>query len=267
MAGIAVVTVDGMNLKAIVSTVNHTFYMMRYPNRSNPAHAAWFSQAHYIFSQFQTVSNHKDYVLIESVVFTLEISALEGNPPPGFLFLCSPTDFETGPMSFRWPECPAYWSLDPSGHKPLSSEKASSLGFPPIILKTRIHGNFWDEAVYAGLRRFHQGKGYDPDSQDVARELSYPLFELSVLSPNGEYIEIFRPDICVNTEDHLTSDDEHFGDFTSEDDHLVPRQECSVPDISLGSLCSLGKLVESVKFGLIVALALMVVYEHARKYF
>ncbi|KAF7353337.1 hypothetical protein MSAN_01521900 [Mycena sanguinolenta] len=37
----------------------------------------------------------------------------------------------------------------------------------------------WDNSVYEGLRRFHQGKGFDPDSQDLARHLGYPLFELS----------------------------------------------------------------------------------------
>ncbi|KAJ7755486.1 hypothetical protein B0H16DRAFT_715739 [Mycena metata] len=37
----------------------------------------------------------------------------------------------------------------------------------------------WDASVYAGLRKFHRAKGFDPDSQDVARHLGYPLYQVS----------------------------------------------------------------------------------------
>jgi hypothetical protein len=36
----------------------------------------------------------------------------------------------------------------------------------------------WDDFVYSGIREFHQAKGFDPYSQDVVRELGYPLFEV-----------------------------------------------------------------------------------------
>ncbi|KAJ6556087.1 hypothetical protein B0H19DRAFT_1376970 [Mycena capillaripes] len=35
------------------------------------------------------------------------------------------------------------------------------------------------DAVYAGLRKFHEGKRLDPESQDLARHLGYPVFQLS----------------------------------------------------------------------------------------
>jgi hypothetical protein len=93
----------------------------------------------------------------------------------GFLFLCPVTDFQTGPSSFRWPECPAYWSLDPSGVERLGMDEATALGFPSLRLTTEILGRFWDASVYAGLRQFHRAKGFDPESQDLARHLGYPL--------------------------------------------------------------------------------------------
>ncbi|KAJ6518460.1 hypothetical protein DFH09DRAFT_1331944 [Mycena vulgaris] len=37
----------------------------------------------------------------------------------------------------------------------------------------------WEQIVYSGLREFQQAKGYDPHSQDVARELGYPLYQVS----------------------------------------------------------------------------------------
>ncbi|KAF7364441.1 hypothetical protein MSAN_01105200 [Mycena sanguinolenta] len=86
---------------------------------------------------------------------------------------------ETGPTSFRWPDRPAYWSLNPSGSNPLSHEEASSLGFPTITRKTWVRTTFWDETVYTGLRKFDECKGFDPESQDLAKELGFPLFEVS----------------------------------------------------------------------------------------
>ncbi|KAJ7458674.1 hypothetical protein B0H11DRAFT_185105 [Mycena galericulata] len=53
------------------------------------------------------------------------------------------------------------------------------LGFPSIELKTKVYGMYWDASVYAGLHKFHEGKGFDPDSQDVARHLEQPLYKLS----------------------------------------------------------------------------------------
>ena len=58
-------------------------------------------------------------------------------------------------------------------------EDAANLGFPSIGLSTEIQGSSWDASVYAGLRQFHQAKGFDPDSQDIARHLEHELFQLS----------------------------------------------------------------------------------------
>ncbi|KAJ7446090.1 hypothetical protein FB451DRAFT_791228 [Mycena latifolia] len=40
-------------------------------------------------------------------------------------------------------------------------------------------GYCWDTRVYAGLRQFHKAKGFEPCSQDLARHLGHPLFQLS----------------------------------------------------------------------------------------
>ncbi|KAJ7630153.1 hypothetical protein B0H17DRAFT_1217930 [Mycena rosella] len=59
-------------------------------------------------------------------------------------------------------------------------EEAERLGFPTFKLEMEIDGYSWDESVYTGIRQFQEAKGFDPDSQDVARELGRPLFELSM---------------------------------------------------------------------------------------
>ncbi|KAJ6456752.1 hypothetical protein C8R45DRAFT_844735, partial [Mycena sanguinolenta] len=110
----------------------------------------------------------------------LDIAETTHNPPGGYLFICSPEDFRTGPTSFRWPDRPVYWSFAPSGSKPLNDEEAASLGFPSITARTMVHLRSWNETVYAALRKFDECKGFDPEGQDLAKELGYPLFEIRV---------------------------------------------------------------------------------------
>ncbi|KAJ7231481.1 hypothetical protein C8J57DRAFT_963190, partial [Mycena rebaudengoi] len=71
-----------------------------------------------------------------------------------------------------------YWSLDPSGAQHLGSEEAERPGFPSFTVHMAVGAQSWDDLVYAGIREFHQAKGFDPYSQDVVWELGYPLFEV-----------------------------------------------------------------------------------------
>ncbi|KAF7374238.1 hypothetical protein MSAN_00306700 [Mycena sanguinolenta] len=141
----------------------------------------WLSQANHIFTTLQISSNFHDYVVVYEIHFQLSVSTTEGDIPPGFLFLCPSRHFQTRESSFKWPDCPAYWSLDPSGAERLTSEDAISLGFPSFQLFTEIKGYSWDASVYAGIHQFHQAKGFDPGSQDVARHLGHKLYQVSDL--------------------------------------------------------------------------------------
>lgn len=118
-------------------------------------------------------------MVVEHVWFNLEFAEIPPSTLHGYLFLCPANGLECGPFSFQWPECPAYWSLDPSGVERLSTQDAENLGFPVIQWTTSITGNSWDAAVYASLRQFHQGKGFNPIGEDVARHLGEPLFQCS----------------------------------------------------------------------------------------
>ncbi|KAJ7042255.1 hypothetical protein C8F04DRAFT_1030670 [Mycena alexandri] len=109
----------------------------------------------------------------------MEIQPATEEPPIGYLFVCPESHFRIGPGSFKWPDCSAYWSFDSRGLERLSPDEATRLGFPSLNLTTRVGGYSWDTSVYAGLRQFHTGKGFDPDSQDVAHHNGYPLFQLS----------------------------------------------------------------------------------------
>ncbi|KAJ7027341.1 hypothetical protein C8F04DRAFT_609500 [Mycena alexandri] len=145
------------------------------------AGSVWLSQANLIFHRLQVIDNYLNYVVITGVDFEVQILPISGRPPTGYLFLCPPSAFQTGSSSLSWPDSPAYWSLDPLGVERLTAEDATRLGFPSMLLTTSVLGYSWDASVYAGLRQFHAAKGFDPDSQDVARHLGYPLYE-----PTGE---------------------------------------------------------------------------------
>ncbi|KAJ7917711.1 hypothetical protein B0H13DRAFT_1485498, partial [Mycena leptocephala] len=71
-----------------------------------------------------------------------------------------------------------YWSFDPAGVECLSAHEARQLGFPSLELTIDFGGRSWDASVYVNLHQFHRGKGFDPDSQDIARHLGHTLFQL-----------------------------------------------------------------------------------------
>ncbi|KAF8214500.1 hypothetical protein K438DRAFT_1523711, partial [Mycena galopus ATCC 62051] len=99
--------------------------------------------------------------------------------PPGYLFLCPLAEFETDIAGcFAIPDCTAYWSIDPSGAERLSAEEARTLGLPGIHSWTEVWVKGWDSSDSDGIYQFHQAKGFDPYSQDVAIELGYPLFQV-----------------------------------------------------------------------------------------
>ncbi|KAF7337195.1 hypothetical protein MSAN_02271800 [Mycena sanguinolenta] len=109
-----------------------------------------------------TTSDLEDYVFLTEFTFSLQCLRDPSNTqtPDGYLFVCPPEDLRLGHHSLKWPDCPAFWSLDPSGAVRLGSEDAKALGFPLIHIETVFYGNSWDES-------------------DLARGLGYPLLELS----------------------------------------------------------------------------------------
>ncbi|KAJ6566391.1 hypothetical protein B0H19DRAFT_709837 [Mycena capillaripes] len=180
---------------------------------------SWLTQADYIFSRLHMTSNFEDCVLLDQVDFEVKILPTTDEPRTGFLFLCPEKDFQIGPFSFCWPDCPAYWSLDPSGVERLSAEEATDFGFPSLELTTRIVGYSWETSVYAGIREFQRAKGFDPESQDVARHLGHQL-----LYP---FNETDAPFAHVNEEEEYSSseDDEDQTDTEEEDSSIDVEDE------------------------------------------
>ncbi|KAF8209436.1 hypothetical protein K438DRAFT_231040 [Mycena galopus ATCC 62051] len=185
----------------------------------------WFSQANHIFARHEITSNYENYGLVHHIQFRLEISQSADDPPAGYLFLCPVTKFRTGPNSFRWPEHPAYWSMDPCGAQRLSIQEATDAGFPSMKLTTRVCTRFYAAEVYSGLRNFYAAKGFDPESQDVARHLGEPMFYI----PGVEvpFAHVSDPEFSGKDE----GESEYSG--TAYRVHPSIHERLSYPDISI----------------------------------
>ncbi|KAJ7300934.1 hypothetical protein DFH08DRAFT_122002 [Mycena albidolilacea] len=172
----------------------------------------WLSQANHIFQRLRIMSNFDDCVLVCGVRFSFEILGNMEEPPAGFLFLCPLEDFKTSPFSYHWPDSHAFWSLDPSSADRLTLEEATRLGFPTFHCTTELFGHSWDDGVYKGLREFHQGKGFDPYTQDLTRGMKYPLYRL-------------MSEVNEAEEDWDADDESNYMQTSSNSDADAPRKD------------------------------------------
>ncbi|KAK7006303.1 hypothetical protein R3P38DRAFT_2794044 [Favolaschia claudopus] len=175
-------------LSSELSDLSWFWFPVWYPHSPN----LWLSQANHIFYRSAIKSNFDNYA------------------------------------SFKWPECPAYWSLDSSGVERLSTEEASRLGFPVISPKTEFYGWSWEDSVYTGLREFHQAKGFHPDSQDVARHLKYPLFDLSSKAENAVAIGVQK---STGKIEEISSGEDDFASVTDQEELSKLAEGCPSGDL------------------------------------
>lgn len=92
------------------------------------------------------------------------------------LFLCPLT---TGPRhTLALPEFDHYyWAKDPEGDMRLSKEESDHLGLPRFKLRVYPWATFWEPYHYGAVREFHEGRGFNPGSQDMGLPLVKMQFE------------------------------------------------------------------------------------------
>ncbi|KAJ7142440.1 hypothetical protein C8R44DRAFT_192933 [Mycena epipterygia] len=227
----------------------------------------WLVQANHIFHRVQIKSNRENCLFMHSVQYQLAFSPTGRDPPAGYLFVCpmDRTEIHNG-TRLRFPDHPAYWSLNPSGREHLSAEEARCLGFPHIELTVLAFGRSWDDNVYAGLSQFHRGKGFNPDSQDIARHLRYPLYLLSEDAHSTEEATGNGDDLPASNAPVFAVDREIF-EFLPEDcsdltEFPTPTHEGDTRIYRLYAAEIFPpshdwKIVTGVKFGLILGLSLI----------
>ncbi|KAJ7846080.1 hypothetical protein B0H14DRAFT_2773319 [Mycena olivaceomarginata] len=186
----------------------------------------WLGQANHIFSSLQIRSHHNQYVVVNRATFMCVFSPTTRSsfPSQGWLFVCPDDQLRSGPCSFRWPDYATYWSRDPFGAVRLSTEEAEEAGFPLIKLEIRVGGRAWDTIDYAALWRFHQAKGFVPNSQEIARHLGHPLYQLcDELAVEASFAHVTGEGIEEDqTDQHDTANTSAMGD---EDEHEAVDSE------------------------------------------
>jgi hypothetical protein len=71
-----------------------------------------------------------------------------------------------------------YWSFDPTGLDRLTHEMAEDIGLPTPQFSVEATGWRLGKSTLDMVRKFHAAKGFDPDSQDVAIAMGYPLVDI-----------------------------------------------------------------------------------------
>ncbi|KAF8196379.1 hypothetical protein K438DRAFT_759377 [Mycena galopus ATCC 62051] len=144
---------------------------------------SWLAQANHIFSQSNISDRCERFAVVVRITIKLTFEGSVAGLPPGFLFLYCPSPLNSKSTDVRNSRSIAYWALDRIGQQRLSAEEAQSLGFPEIKAEIGVHVKSWDSTTYLILRQFHQGKGFDPDSKEVARHLG--LAPISLTAPTS----------------------------------------------------------------------------------
>ncbi|KAJ6582661.1 hypothetical protein DFH09DRAFT_1309601 [Mycena vulgaris] len=172
----------------------------------------------------------------------------------------------------RWPDSPAYWSLDSLGAERLSMEDATHLGFPSVERYTKIWIRSWDDSVYAGLRQFHQAKGFDLESRDVAPQSGHPLYQLSD-ELNHTFAYVDEEDPCTETVEQIVGSRIHdestrvgeadapCADEQDSTPEAPPRTEASDVLDETAPVSSAFTFRVSAQLLLIISLTLSTVYE------
>ncbi|KAJ7636350.1 hypothetical protein FB45DRAFT_864400 [Roridomyces roridus] len=120
-----------------------------------------------LFKQLQITLGQENFVFPCAFQFIVQVASLTKASSEGYLFLCPTAHLCGGSAgSFARPESVYFWSTDAEGSQRLSAEEAAARKFPTIELRTELICVFWDARVYEILKKFHELKGFDVESQD-----------------------------------------------------------------------------------------------------
>ncbi|KAJ7676713.1 hypothetical protein DFH06DRAFT_1168875 [Mycena polygramma] len=187
----------------------------------------WLAQANHIFHCLNITCSVQRCFLLEVVDYRLELSGPTHDLPPGYLFICPLAELQSDLAYFRVPDCPAYWSLDPSGVEGLNADEASVMGFSDIKFHMAVGGRSWDDNDYAGIRTFHESRGFDAYTQEAAIAMGCPLVEMTC----DRYALLGHSKSSGIVADSSKSEAVEYLDFTEKQDErvLIPSPVDAVP--------------------------------------
>ncbi|KAF7340329.1 Reverse transcriptase-RNase H-integrase [Mycena venus] len=157
----------------------------------------WVSQRNYVCKHLQcAIGAEEDYQPLHLITridfvcildtrldsFTLQGTFMTNAPQHQvYLFLFLPqVELLDGQFTIMNPDDSEkyYWAFDPTGLDRLTHEMAEDIGLPTPQFSVKITGWRGNESTLDMIREFHAAKGFDPDSQDVAIAMGYPLVDI-----------------------------------------------------------------------------------------
>ncbi|KAK6966768.1 hypothetical protein R3P38DRAFT_3152229 [Favolaschia claudopus] len=175
---------------------------------------AWLSQADHVLSQLGL-----DFGVC-SVVTGVNVHARIHPSKPSIseaiLFIPPRSAFLTPDGTrLQYPAEQPYW-FDTWHQESLSADKAERLGLPVIELSIDFESVYLDKSTLELIRAFHQGKGFDPDSQNIAKHLGHPLYYFgNEGDPPPQPMEFLDFEGFISTE--RTPAEDFDSDFDSDD--------------------------------------------------
>ncbi|KAJ7850143.1 hypothetical protein B0H14DRAFT_3137705 [Mycena olivaceomarginata] len=163
--------------------VNSACVAHEYQRRVSPddvCSEGWLAEANHIFNSLDIRTNHQDYFLVYGIDFRLQMLGPIENLPLAISF------FVLGPILKRMNQDVLRF-LDPPGTgqwirqvwHALARRRRGTVG-SRISVPSKQSGHIpGTRKSTLGFRQFHEAKEFDLNSQDVAIELGYPLFQVS----------------------------------------------------------------------------------------
>ncbi|KAK7063383.1 hypothetical protein R3P38DRAFT_2756321 [Favolaschia claudopus] len=134
--------------------------------------AAYLTQASYVLSCVDNDRDPRTYSFVASVEAHIKCTYIARHSPEAYLFLPPQSAFLTSDRTrIQHPSSTPFWSRNPGGRERLSHEEAVALGLPTIEFEITVTHALLCDGVHEALRAFYTGKGFDPDSTQIAKQL------------------------------------------------------------------------------------------------
>ncbi|KAJ7217564.1 hypothetical protein B0H12DRAFT_1241691 [Mycena haematopus] len=209
---------------------------------------SWLAQANHIFNKLNINDRCEKSAVVVRITIKVTLEGSIAGLPLGFLFLYCPSPLHSTPAKVR--NSIAYWALDRTGQQRLSAEDALELGFPPVKAEIEVHVKSWNTATYLILRQFHEGKGFDPDGEEIARHLG--LAPVSLTAPPSSSVTPFTIAVQLPESDKTLPKESEDREMQAEGSEaekasgMFPRRQAAVLSLQCGFIVSVSLAVASL---------------------
>jgi len=147
--------------------------------RSIESMSSWVTQAHHIFAKLRSTSRQEDFAVIDELKCNVTVTLASLSEKLPYLFLRAPTAQVHGTrVIICLPESDwMRWSFNQSG-VPSCTDIEDGLPLPKIQYNLVAEGISFKSFFYDEMRRLYATNGFNPESEEIAKKLKLPLYQL-----------------------------------------------------------------------------------------